>query len=146
MKRPFEDRRPAGPFVKSTLFQQDDDFLIARKQCSPEIRLELAEVHSGVSDELFDLIDKHAKFNIDDVLVGREEGQLGTREPLTTTVQIITDDKEVELEDLNHMVNVIENRYTVFESIIGASVEVDPQDHDLGFIPTEFTEESTEVE
>lgn len=143
MKRPLSDKRVIGPFVQPNFFQQDD-FLIARKQCSPEIRLELAEVYSGVDEELFDVIERNAKFDIDDILIGRLEGEIGTQEPLTTTVQIITDDKEIELEDLNHMVNVIESRYTVFESIIGASVEVDPEDHNLGFIPTDFDEEPTE--
>jgi GTP:adenosylcobinamide-phosphate guanylyltransferase len=119
--------------------------LEARQTCSPEIKLELAETGSEVNDQVFDLTNE-AKFEIHDVFVGRNEGQIGTREPLTTTVQIIADEKEVALEDLNHMVNLFETKFTVFESDIAASVEVNSSKVEDPFEGSEFIEESTEVD
>ena len=144
MKRPFKDKRPLGPFADGS-YLQESGLIEARQTCSPEIKLELAETGSGVNDEVFDLTEK-AKFEIHDVFVGRREGQIGTREPLTTTVQIITDEKEINIEDLNHMVELFRSRFTVFEADIAGSVEVDSSDIEDPFGGGEFIEEPTELE
>jgi len=144
MERPLSNLRPFGPIADGT-YLQETGILEARKQCYPEIRLELAETGPEVNDEVFDLTH-NAKFERHDVLVGRNEGQIGTREPLTTTVQIISAEKEIPLEDLNHMVNLFESKFTVFESNIAASVEVDSSKVEYPFEGSEFIEESTEVD
>lgn len=143
MDRPLEQIRPFGPIADGS-YLEESGILEARKQAYPEIRLELAETGSGISDEIFDLTHK-SKFEINDVMVGREEGQIGTREPLTTTVQIISAEKEVSSEDINHMIELFKTRYTVFESDIAASVEVDPEGIVDPFAGQEFIEEPTEV-
>jgi len=144
MRRPLKNIRPFGPVADSS-YLQESGILEARQTCSPEIKLELAETGSEVNDEVFDLTQK-AKFEIHNVYVGRNEGQIGTREPLTTTVQIISAEKEIPLEDLNHMVNLFESKFTVFESNIAASVEVDSSKVEYPFEGSEFIEESTEVD
>lgn len=144
MERPLSDFRPFGPIADGS-YLQESGILEARQTCSPEIKIELAETGSEVNDQVFDLTNK-AKFEIHDVFVGRNEGQIGTREPLTTTVQIIADEKEVALEDLNHMVNLFESKFTVFESDIAASVEVDSSKIEDPFEGGEFIEEPTEVD
>ena len=144
MKRPLSNLRPFGPIADGS-YLQESSILEARQTCSPEIKLELAETGSEVNDQVFDLTNE-SKFEIHDVYVGRNEGQIGTREPLTTTVKIIADEKEVALEDLNHMVNLFESKFTVFESDIAASVEVDSSKVEDPFEGGEFIEEPTEVD
>jgi hypothetical protein len=137
MKRPLASKRLIGPFF-------DKGILEARKQCNPELKLEIAETVDP--QDVFDLVGDRARFEVDDIRVGIEEGQIGTTEPQITTIQIISDEKEVDLQDLNHMVDVMEGRYTVFDSIVAASVEVDSTNIENPLGGAEFIEESTDVE
>lgn len=137
MRRPLASKRLIGPFF-------DKGILEARKQCNPELKLEIAETVDP--QDVFDLVGDRARFGVDDIRVGVEEGQIGTTEPQITTIQIISDDKEVDLQDLNHMVDVMESRYTVFDSIVAGSVEVDSSNIPNPFEGREFIEEPTEVE
>lgn len=137
MKRPLASKRLIGPFF-------DRGVLEARKQCYPELKLEIAETVDP--QDVFDLVGDRARFEVDDIRVGVEGGELGSIEPRTTTIQIISDEKEVDMQDLNHMVGVMESRYTVFDSIVAASVEVDSTNIENPLGGAEFIEESTELE
>jgi len=146
MKRPFENRRIVGPIFDGSRLNSSG-LLEARKKCSPEIWIEIAEDRAGLSEEIFETT-RQSKFDIHDVLVGREEGSIGTREPAITTIHIITDEKEIQLEDINHMVDLIKSKFTVFEVKIGGSVEVDPDSVGLTdpFRDREFKQEPTDIE
>jgi hypothetical protein len=147
MKRPFKDKRPFGPvFPNSYSDDSDTGVLMARKQGNPELRMEIEEEYPGIFEEIFELFDERARFDAQNIYGGKEEGQIGTTEPTITTVQIIAQDKEVDIVDINHFIDVMESEYTVYEANIAASVEVDPSIVPDPFSDTELIEESTEVE
>lgn len=147
MKRPFKHKRPVGPFIGEPYSDsKDTGVLMARKQGNPEVRMEIAEVGNQIDQEVFSVFNDRAKFEAQDIIVGREEGEVRTVEPAVTTIQIIAEDQEVNLEDINHIVRVMEKEFTVFETNISASVGLDPDKVPNPLEDTEFIEEPTEIE
>ena len=147
MKRPFKDKRPFGPvFPRSYSDVSEMGVLMARRQGNPELKMEIQEGYRDIDEDIFELFNERARFDAQNILVGREEGEIGTTEPVITTVQIIAQDKEVNIVDINHFIDVMESEYTVYEANIAASVEVDPSIVPDPFSDTELIEEPTEVE
>jgi hypothetical protein len=147
MRRPLRDKRPIGPLTDKLYSDSNGKgVLMARKQGNPELRMEIAEVDPGVDEQIFETFNKRAKFEAQDIIVGREEGQIGTVEPAITTIQIIAEDKEVDFEDMAHIVEVMRREYTVFEANVAGSVGVDPDKVPNPLEGTELIEEPTEVE
>ena len=147
MKRPFKDKRPFGPvFPRSYSDDSEMGVLMARRQGNPELKMEIQEGYGDIDEDIFELFNERARFDAQNILVGREEGEIGTTEPVITTVQIIAQDKEVDIVDINHFIDVMESEFTVFETKIAASVEVDPDTVPNPFGGTEFIEEPTDIE
>jgi hypothetical protein len=147
MERPLADKRPIGPLTDRLYSDSNSKgVLMARKQGNPELRMEIAEVNTGIDEQIFETFNKRAKFEAQDIIVGREEGQVGTVEPAVTTIQIIAEDKQVDFEDMTHIVEVMRREFTVFETNIAASVGVDPDKVPNPLEGTELIEEPTEVE
>jgi len=147
MKRPFKDKRPFGPvFPRSYSDDSEMGVLMARRHGNPELKMEIEEGYRDIDEDIFELFNERARFDAQNILVGREEGEIGTTEPVITTVQIIAQDKEVNIVDINHFIDVMESEYTVYEANIAASVEVDPSIVPDPFSDTELIEEPTEVE
>jgi hypothetical protein len=147
MERPLADKRPIGPLTDKLYSDSNSKgVLMARKQGNPELRMEIAEVNTGIDEQIFETFNKRAKFEAQDIIVGREEGQVGTVEPAVTTIQIIAEDKQVDFEDMTHIVEVMRREFTVFETNIAASVGVDPDKVPNPLEGTELIEEPTEVE
>ena len=147
MRRPLRDKRPIGPLTDK--FYSDSNgkgVLMARKDGNPEIKMEIAEVEAGIDEEIFKVFNDRAKFEAQNIIVGREEGQVGTVEPAITTIQIIAEDKEVDFEDITHIVEIMRREFTVFETNIAASVGLDPDKVPNPLEGTELIEEPTEVE
>jgi len=147
MRRPLRDKRPIGPLTDKLYSDSNGKgVLMARKQGNPELRMEIAEVDPGIDEQIFETFNERAKFEAQDIIVGREEGQIGTVEPAITTIQIIAEDKKVDFEDMTHIVEVIRREFTVFETNIAASVGLDPDKVPNPLEGTELIEEPTEVE
>jgi hypothetical protein len=147
MERPLADKRPIGPLTDKLYSDSNSKgVLMARKQGNPELRMEIAEVNTGIDEQIFETFNKRAKFEAQDIIVGREEGQVGTVEPAVTTIQIIAEDKQVDFEDMTHIVEVMRREFTVFETNIAASVGVDPDKVPNPLEGTELIEEPTQVE
>lgn len=147
MRRPFKNSRPIGPLINRDYSQEEVDVLQVRRDCNPEINIEIAESSAGIDEEIFNLVEDRARFEVDDIIVGKNEGAIGTQEPITTVIDIIAVEKEVPLSDINHLVNTIESRYTVFESTVAASVEEDPEDVGIPeSLPMGFNPEPTKVD
>jgi len=146
VERPFADKRPFGPFIEETDDRGSSGILEARETANPELVIEVDDAHN--TNEVFDIVDNNAKFDVYDVRVRAEEGKMYTREPVSHIIQIISGDQMVDLIDLQHLADVIENRYTVFETKVSASIERDPAMLDISnpFEGFEFVEEETEVE
>jgi hypothetical protein len=147
MKRPFKDKRPFGPvFPRSYSDDSEMGVLMARRHGNPELKMEIQEGYRDIDEDIFELFNERARFDAQNILVGKEEGEIGTTEPAITTVQIIAQDKEVNIVDINHFIDVMESEFTVFETKMAASVEVDPDTVPNPFEGTEFIEEPTDIE
>lgn len=145
VERPLADKRPFGPFL-GTEEESPSGILEVRQDANPELILEVDEIDD--TSKVMDLISNKAKFDIHDILIEVNEGEVYTREPATWTIQIIADQNEVDLADFQLIADIIENRYSLFKSKVSASIERDPDE--LGvrdpFEGAEFVEESTEVD
>lgn len=141
MKRPFADKRPIGPIFS----ERNSGILEVREAAYPELVVEVADIEN--SDDVFELVSSRAKFEVYDIILERNEGEIGTTEPGSWTIKVISGDKEVDIQDLNLLVDIIETRYTVFRSIVGASIERDPDELGIGdpFKGTKVTSEPTDV-
>ena len=138
MRRPFADKRPIGPFFgqEGKIPDEEMEILSVKRDCKPKI---IVDVNSeagqsgvglqgmGVTD-VFKMIDDRARFEVDDVVVETVEGEIGTFEPLKDRIVIFTDEEEIPLEDINHIVGVLENKFSVVRSDISGYRDVDLDD------------------
>lgn len=144
MKRPFKHKRRIGPFIEFS-DSENSGVLMARKQGNPELRMEISEVNPSIDEDIFQIFNRRAKFDAEDIMIGKEQAQVGTTEPSVTTVQIIAEDEEVNLEDVNHFISVMEKEFTVFNTNISGSVSVDPDKVPDPFEGREFIDDPTEI-
>ena len=139
MDRPLEDKRPFGPFIGGS---EELQVLDVRQDGYPKIIIEV----DNTDDSVFDVINARAKFEVYDITIELNEGQVGTREMPTQIITIFSDDKEVDNNYIQHIINVMESKYTVYNIDIGGYIKREPEEVGMpDSIDMGFKEESTEV-
>jgi len=126
----------------------DDEsgILMARERCSPKLLFRMSERPD--SEEAFEYAKTRAMFDIADMIIDVDEGQLYTTEPPVITVEVYVEDREVDFLEIKHFVTAMESKYDVFRVDVSGSTERDPDALGIQdpFEGAEFKEEPTEVE